>query len=183
MLGTGNLLIAGLCRLICGLYIIELLTCYSVFFQKLLKAVQLFLSVFHLHTCFFYTGIAHVKVVLGGGYTGVSSLLTSQGVGEVGFCLSQTEFELGVFYNEKGIAFMYRLVFIETDFLDEARYTCIYRCDVLTHLCVIGIFYIAQMKEARADINKSTRQQADDDDIINELFYFSSCHNYCLYIL
>ena len=78
---------------------------------------------------------------------------------------------------------MYRLVFIEIDFLDEARYTCVYRCDVLTHLRVIGVFYIAQMKKARADINKCTSQQADDDGIINELFYFSSCHNYCLYIL
>jgi hypothetical protein len=63
--------------------------------------------------------------------------------------------ELGILDDNESIALPYFLVFLETDFLDEAWNTGVDGRDVLTHSGIIGPFDIAKMNKATDDITKT----------------------------
>ena len=55
--------------------------------------------------------------------------------------------ELCILDDNKGIALLYVLIVVETNLLDESRYTGIDRGDMAVYLCIIGVSYIAAMIE------------------------------------
>ena len=94
-------------------------------------------------------------------------LLSGKGVGKVGLGLRQAEPEFGVFYNEQGVALVHGLVLFEVNLLDEALHAGVHRRDVLLYLCVVGVFDVAKVDEARAYVSQSGNQQRDYDCIVN----------------
>ena len=68
--------------------------------------------------------------------------------------------ELCILDDNKGIAFLYVLIVVETNLLDESRYTGIDRGDMAVYLCIICVSHIAamiEMAEAPADSSQKRR--------------------------
>ena len=77
--------------------------------------------------------------------------------------------ELSILDDDEGIALLYVLIVVETNLLDESRYTGIDRGDMAVHLCIICISHIAamiEMAEAPAD---SSQKKEDNHYIIYSL--------------
>ena len=77
--------------------------------------------------------------------------------------------ELSILDDNKGIALLYVLIVVETNLLDESRYTGIDRGDMAVYLCIICVSHIAamiEMAEAPAD---SSQKKEDNHYIIYSL--------------
>ena len=77
--------------------------------------------------------------------------------------------ELSILDDNKGIALLYVLIVVETNLLDESRYTSIDRGDMAVYLCIICVSHIAamiEMAEAPAD---SSQKKEDNYYIIYSL--------------
>ena len=100
-----------------------------------------------MHTDFLDGSVIDTQIVLRSGYSGMGDLLSCQRVCQVRFGLCQTQSELRVFNHEQRVALVYRLVFLEINFLDKTLYSCIDGSDMLFHLRIVCILHIPQMDE------------------------------------
>lgn len=66
-------------------------------------------------------------------------MLSGKGIDEIGFRLGHAEAEFSVFDDDEGVALMYGLVFLETDFLYESLNPCVYGSYVLLYLGIVRI--------------------------------------------
>ena len=164
---AAHLFVFGVKCVVFGLYPVVLLPCHGVFLQQFAVPFKLLCGVGPLHAHLFYRRVVHANVVLRCGYAGVGHLLSGKGVGKVGLGLRQAEPELGVFYNEQGVALVHGLVLFEVNLLDEALHAGVHRRDVLLYLCVVGVLDVAKVDEARAYVSQSGNQQRDYDCIVN----------------
>ena len=87
--------------------------------------------------------------------------------------------ELSILDDNKGIAFLYVLIVVETNLLDESRYTGIDRCDVPVYLCIIGLGDVTAMEEMTETPADGSQEKEDNHYIIYSLDDFLvHCFNY-----
>ena len=77
--------------------------------------------------------------------------------------------ELSILDDDEGIALLYVLIIVETNLLDESRYTGIDRGDMAVYLCIICVSHIAAMIEMAETPADSSQKKEDNHYIIYSL--------------
>ena len=77
--------------------------------------------------------------------------------------------ELSILDDDEGIALLYVLIIVETNLLDESRYTGIDRGDMAVYLCIICVSHIAAMIEMAESPADSSQKKEDNHYIIYSL--------------
>ena len=137
-----QLFIACLCRFVIRFYPVELLGGNGFFFQQFLITFVIRLSILQTNTLLINGCIRYEDVVLCGVDSGMHGTLSGQCIAIVGFGLCHFQTVFRIFYDGQGISFFHCLIFLKTDFLDEALYPCADRSQVLLHLGIVCIFHI-----------------------------------------
>ena len=77
--------------------------------------------------------------------------------------------ELSILDDNEGIALLYVLIVVETNLLDESRYTGIDRGDMAVYLCIICVSHIAAMIEMAETPADCSQKKEDNHYIIYSL--------------
>lgn len=152
---TKCLLISGLGAQIPRVDIVILLLCNGILFQKFLKTRILSLCILHLHTSSFNACFGHADTGLSGMDTACCTLRTALSTGQIGFCLSQTKPELGILNDNKRIALLHLLKFIEAHLAYKALHAAILGYDILAHTGIIRHLATTEMHKLTGSINSA----------------------------
>ena len=177
LLLAGHLLVARLGRFVFRLHPVVLLDGDGMFLYHLRVPFVVGLGILQADGCFADTRIGHQNVALCGTDGGVHGILSYQCILVVGFSLCQTQQVFRVLNHQQGVSLVDFLVFFEIDFLDESRHAGVDGSDVLFHLCIVGVFHVAQVDEMTAHPHNSCEDDDGKNDIRNLFVSFYISHD------